>query len=261
MAIMGLTEEFAEARAWVATSMDLDQDVDVNLFECTIRILGGLLSTYHITNDELFLTKAVDLGRRLLPAFNDHSGIPFSDVNLRTHHAHGPQWNPLSSTSEVSSIQLEFKDLSFLTGDPVFAEKVTRVMNQIESQPKRDGLVLNFIDPNSGTFSGFLYSLGSRADSYYEYLLKQYLQTGKTEDMYKRMYLEAVGGILKHLVKVSLSSLFFLGLSSFLIFWCLLLLFFCPVHFVSVFLRPCILPALLDFLFQAFRAEQARFPR
>ena len=59
MYIMGLDVEFQEARAWVATQMNLDQDTDVNLFECTIRVLGGLLSTYHLTGDKLFLEKAV----------------------------------------------------------------------------------------------------------------------------------------------------------------------------------------------------------
>lgn len=33
--------------------------MDVNLFETTIRVLGGLLSTYHLTGDQLFLEKAV----------------------------------------------------------------------------------------------------------------------------------------------------------------------------------------------------------
>lgn len=39
--------------------MRIDQDVDVNLFECTIRVLGGLLSTYALTHDHLFLDRAV----------------------------------------------------------------------------------------------------------------------------------------------------------------------------------------------------------
>lgn len=39
--------------------LSFNKNVDVNLFESTIRILGGLLSTYHLTGDELFLDKAV----------------------------------------------------------------------------------------------------------------------------------------------------------------------------------------------------------
>lgn len=51
--------EFEEAKAWVATELTFNKNVDVNLFESTIRILGGLLSTYHLTGDTLFLDKAV----------------------------------------------------------------------------------------------------------------------------------------------------------------------------------------------------------
>lgn len=51
--------EFAEARKWVETELSFSKNVDVNLFESTIRILGGLLSTYHLSGDTLFLEKAV----------------------------------------------------------------------------------------------------------------------------------------------------------------------------------------------------------
>ena len=59
MWLMGLKEEFDEAREWVKDEMDVAQDTDVNLFETTIRVLGGLLSTYHLTGDTVFLDKAV----------------------------------------------------------------------------------------------------------------------------------------------------------------------------------------------------------
>ena len=59
MWLMGLTKEFNEARDWVAHSMVIAQNKDVNLFETTIRVLGGLLSAYHLTKDKMFLEKAV----------------------------------------------------------------------------------------------------------------------------------------------------------------------------------------------------------
>jgi mannosyl-oligosaccharide alpha-1,2-mannosidase len=59
MLLMNLRDEFKEARDWVATSLTFDKHVDVNLFEVTIRVLGGLLSAYHLSNDDLFLKKAV----------------------------------------------------------------------------------------------------------------------------------------------------------------------------------------------------------
>lgn len=55
-----------------------------------------------------------------MPAFNSPSGIPYSDVNLGKMSAHSPQWSPDSSTSEVTTIQLEFRDLSRCTKNPAF---------------------------------------------------------------------------------------------------------------------------------------------
>lgn len=43
----------------MSKKLRFQKDVDVNLFESTIRILGGLLSAYHLTGDALFLQKAV----------------------------------------------------------------------------------------------------------------------------------------------------------------------------------------------------------
>lgn len=51
--------EFDEARLWVKDSLTFSGNRDINLFETTIRVLGGLLSTYHLSGDELFLDKAV----------------------------------------------------------------------------------------------------------------------------------------------------------------------------------------------------------
>ena len=46
-------DEYAEARSWVAEKLNFNVNKDVNLFETTIRVLGGLLSTYHLTNDQV----------------------------------------------------------------------------------------------------------------------------------------------------------------------------------------------------------------
>uniref|UniRef100_A0A8C6URM0 alpha-1,2-Mannosidase n=1 Tax=Neogobius melanostomus TaxID=47308 RepID=A0A8C6URM0_9GOBI len=178
MWILGLVEEFAEAREWVEKELSFDKNVDVNLFETTIRILGGLLSTYHLTKDTLFLDKAKDLGSRLMPAFRTPSKIPYSDVNLGKGTAHPPRWTTDSTLAEVTSVQLEFRELSHLTQDPQYQDVVNEVMRHVHQLPgKHDGLVPMFINTNSGQFSHKgIFTLGARADSYYEYLLKQWIQ-------------------------------------------------------------------------------------
>uniref|UniRef100_A0A672KPI3 alpha-1,2-Mannosidase n=1 Tax=Sinocyclocheilus grahami TaxID=75366 RepID=A0A672KPI3_SINGR len=214
MWILGLKEEFAEARQWVAKELSFDKNVDVNLFESTIRILGGLLSTYHLTGDSLFLEKAKDIGSRLMPAFSTASKIPYSDVNIGKGTAHSPQWTSDSTVAEVTSIQLEFRDLSRLTGDPKYKLAVMEVMKRVHKlDGKQDGLVPMFINTNNGLFTHQgIYTLGARADSYYEYLLKQWIQGDKTEKELLDDYLQAVEGVKKNLLKKSTpSGLTFVG--------------------------------------------------
>uniref|UniRef100_A0AAQ4PSX2 alpha-1,2-Mannosidase n=1 Tax=Gasterosteus aculeatus aculeatus TaxID=481459 RepID=A0AAQ4PSX2_GASAC len=214
MWILGLKEEFAEARDWVEKELSFDKNVDVNLFETTIRVLGGLLSTFHLTGDRLFLEKAKDLGSRLMPAFKTPSKIPFSDVNIGKGTAHPPRWTSDSTLAEVTSIQLEFRELSRLTQDPQYQEVVNEVMKLVHKLPgKQDGLVPMFINTNTGQFTHKgVFTLGARADSYYEYLLKQWIQGGKTEDDLLEDYLQAVDGVRKHLVRqTGPSKLTFVG--------------------------------------------------
>lgn len=51
--------EFEEGREWISNELIFTKNKDVNFFEVTIRVLGGLLTNYHFTQDEMFLKKAV----------------------------------------------------------------------------------------------------------------------------------------------------------------------------------------------------------
>ncbi|XP_058807864.1 endoplasmic reticulum mannosyl-oligosaccharide 1,2-alpha-mannosidase isoform X2 [Phymastichus coffea] len=200
--IMGMHEEFQDARNWIQNNLSFTQNRDVNLFEVTIRVLGGLLSAYHLSGDKMFLDKAIDLGDRMMPAFSTRSGVPFSDVNLGTRSAHPPKWGPDSSTSEITSIQLEFRDLSRSSKQPRFENAVAQVSEHVHRLEKYDGLVPIFINANTGLFREYaVITLGARGDSYYEYLLKQWIQTGKTIDYLRDDYLFGIEGTEKHLVK------------------------------------------------------------
>ena len=213
--VMGMKEEFGEAREWVARSLDFsDKNKDVNLFETTIRVLGGLLSAYHLSGgDKVFLERSKDLGDRLLGAFKSPSGVPYSDVNLQSTRGHAPRWSPDSSTSEVTTIQLEFRDLSRATGDPQYEEAAAAVSRTVHDQPREDGLVPIFINANSGKLRRqATITLGARGDSYYEYLLKQWLQTGKTADWLRADFVESILGVQKRLAKRTVpNNLLYLG--------------------------------------------------
>lgn len=55
--LMGEKEEFKGAAEWVAKELNPSLDVHVNVFEVTIRVLGGLLAAYHLSGEEAFLEK------------------------------------------------------------------------------------------------------------------------------------------------------------------------------------------------------------
>ena len=100
---------FPDALKRVTTQISFDQDVKVQVFEMTIRALGSLLSTYQYldklpdtpkeqvkviqglgkTKVDLktyrgrLLEMALDLGERMLPAFETKTGLPYARVNLR----------------------------------------------------------------------------------------------------------------------------------------------------------------------------------
>ena len=50
--------------------------------QTTIRVLGGLLSAFHVTKDTIYLERAKDLADRMMPAFETPTGLPLSMVNL-----------------------------------------------------------------------------------------------------------------------------------------------------------------------------------
>ncbi|KEF51367.1 mannosyl-oligosaccharide alpha-1,2-mannosidase [Exophiala aquamarina CBS 119918] len=219
--MMNLTSQVATAREWISTSLSYNADHDVNTFETTIRMLGGLLSAYYLSTsfpnlapqrdddfnqpgEDLYIEKATDLADRLLGAYDSPSGIPYSSINLNTsqgliNHLDGGA----SSTAEAATLQLEMKYLSKVTGEPVYWERAELVINAIDSQQMEDGLLPIFIYPATGEFRGENIRLGSRGDSYYEYLIKQYLQTGGVETIYRDMWDEALEGVKKHLITYS----------------------------------------------------------
>lgn len=85
----------------------MTQDKLVNLFETTIRVLGGLQAAFHLTGgDRLFLYKALGLGMRLAVAFRSPSGIPWSDVNLGVRYlALGLGHIVISSVASLTDLQ------------------------------------------------------------------------------------------------------------------------------------------------------------
>ena len=193
-------------------SRGFDLDSKVQVFETVIRGVGGLLSAHlfaigelpikgyepkkalqvdrngaeeikwsrHFTYNGQLLRLALDLGKRLLPAFSTSTGIPYPRVNLR-HGVPFYKSSPLNSlkdeicqgsdfgqcpapahgTNEITetcsagagSLVLEFTVLSRLTGDPRFEQLAKRAFWSIWERRSSVGLIGAGIDAESGLWT------------------------------------------------------------------------------------------------------------
>ena len=189
--LMGLKGEADEARELIATQLSFDQDMYVQNFEITIRLLGGLLSAYQLSGDARLLDKAQDLGQRLLPVFDSPTGMPYTHVNLHTGKVRGTVSNP----AETGTLVLEFGMLSKLTGKPVYFEKAKRALVETYRRASKEGLVGSAINVETGRWEDTGAHIGGGIDSYYEYLDKCWRLFGDLEC--KAMWEHSISGVNK----------------------------------------------------------------
>lgn len=207
--IMGLEEQFQKAREWIANSLDFNKDYEASVFETTIRVVGGLLSAYDLSNDQVFLDKAKDIADRLLPAWDTPSGIPYNIINLAHGRPHNPGWTGGESIlADSGTEQLEFIALSQRTGDPKYQQKAENVIAQINKTFPDDGLLPIYISPQRGTSQYSTITFGAMGDSFYEYLLKVWIQGNKTPavKLYREMWEKSMKGLLSLIRRTTPSS-------------------------------------------------------
>ncbi|KAM8809431.1 mannosyl-oligosaccharide 1,2-alpha-mannosidase IA [Eudromia elegans] len=211
--IMGMKEEFKEAKEWVEQNLDFNVNAEISVFEVNIRFVGGLLSAYYLSGEEIFRKKAVELGEKLLPAFNTPTGIPWALLNIKSGIGRNWPWASGGSSilAEFGTLHLEFVHLSHLSGNPVFAEKVMNIRKVLNRLDKPEGLYPNYLNPSSGQWGQHHVSIGGLGDSFYEYLLKAWLMSGKTDEEGRKMYYDAVQAIETHLIRKSSGGLTYIA--------------------------------------------------
>lgn len=78
---------------------------------------------------------------------------------------------------------MEFQQLANFTGKAIYQEKINKLYTSLEKSPTWDGLLSSFMNVNNGNNEGGSYSLSGMSDSYYEYLLKMWIQSGKKDEV------------------------------------------------------------------------------
>uniref|UniRef100_A0A8C3RJA4 alpha-1,2-Mannosidase n=1 Tax=Chelydra serpentina TaxID=8475 RepID=A0A8C3RJA4_CHESE len=211
--IMEMKDEFKEAKEWVEKNLDFNVNAEISVFEVNIRFVGGLLSAYYLSGEEIFRKKAVELGEKLLPAFNTPTGIPWALLNIKSGIGRNWPWASGGSSilAEFGTLHLEFIHLSHLSGNPVFAEKVMNIRKVLNRLDKPEGLYPNYLNPSSGQWGQHHVSVGGLGDSFYEYLLKAWLMSDKTDEEGKKMYYDAVQSMETHLIRKSSGGLTYIA--------------------------------------------------
>uniref|UniRef100_A0A673ZQC1 alpha-1,2-Mannosidase n=1 Tax=Salmo trutta TaxID=8032 RepID=A0A673ZQC1_SALTR len=211
--IMEMFEDFDMATEWVEKNLDFNVNAEVSVFEVNIRFVGGLLSAYYLSGKEVFRRKAIELGEKLLPAFKTPTGIPWALLNLKSGIGRNWPWASGGSSilAEYGTLHLEFMQLSKLSGNPAFAEKVMNIRKVLNRLDKPQGLYPNYLNPNSGQWGQHHVSVGGLGDSFYEYLLKAWLMSDKTDEEGKKLYYEALQAIETSLIRKSSSGLMYIA--------------------------------------------------
>lgn len=170
-----------------------DQDTVVQVFEATIRWLGGLLSAHLLLTDVLWpggekyekareisvnydgflLVLAYDLGLRLIPAYRTTTQLPFPRINLARGLEAVPRgMNRETCTSGATTPVLEFSLLLKLTGDPQFETLSSQTFWKLWLSRLEIGLMPMSIDPAGNEWLDSTTGIGALVDSFYEYAVK-----------------------------------------------------------------------------------------
>ena len=200
---MGDKEAFKKAVRLVIDKVHFNLDSRVQVFEVTIRVLGGLLSAHQLAVDNTLgfkiewykgelLALAKDLGDRLMPAFESPTHIPFPRVNLMTGVLSYEV--PEACSAGAGTLILEFGVLSRLTGNPKYEKAAKLSLETLWKHRSSLNLVGNTIDILKATWKDSNAGIGAGIDSIYEYMLKAYVLFG--EDHYLEMFDLSYSGIM-----------------------------------------------------------------
>ncbi|KAI0852564.1 glycoside hydrolase family 47 protein [Daldinia vernicosa] len=186
---------------------------DINIFETTIRYLGGFLAAYELSEKQYpgLLKKATEVADLVMSCFDTPNHMPITRFPWKEYARGKAQKAPGHALlAEVGSLSLELTKLSQLTGDMQYYDVVQRIADGLEKGQKTTrlpGMWPIIVDPSKTPLksSGDSFTLGGMADSTFEYLGKQYLLLGGALDQPRRMYEGFIDVAKKHLLRRALN--------------------------------------------------------
>jgi mannosyl-oligosaccharide alpha-1,2-mannosidase len=166
--LMELDQELAQGVQWVRDHLDFRAvGTQVQIFETNIRMVGGLLSGYLATGDNVLLRLARDIADVLLPAFQKSpTGMPYRYVVPRT----GALSGTVNVLAEIGTIIAEFGTLSRLVGDQRYLAAAKKALKAVYDRRSRLDLVGTEINIETGVWTNPSARVDPPVDSFFEYL-------------------------------------------------------------------------------------------
>lgn len=187
IAILNDKEKFQQVAELIQETFPRKFDLDstVQVFETTIRVVGGLISSHLYATDPrkkvylgphyngYLLELARDMADRLLPAYLTTTGLPLARINLK-HGFAGLTADMVAenNVAAMASPMFEFTMLSHLTNDDKYAEVTRYAMNKTWSLKSELDLLPMSFNPETGQCYSHFTGIGASIDSFYEYVLK-----------------------------------------------------------------------------------------
>ncbi|KJZ78633.1 hypothetical protein HIM_02024 [Hirsutella minnesotensis 3608] len=195
--IMDLKDDFHDAVKHVA-AIDWSKTRDgkpIDLFEVTIRYLGGLIAAYDLSREPVLRRKAAELGDTLYAAFDTPNRLPINMLDLKKAKEGQLDADMSIVSAAGGSLCLEFTRLSQVTGDPKYydaTERIKHFLRRTQTNTKLPGLWPRLVNFRDETIDGEVFTLGAGADSLYEYLPKMHALLGGLDAEYADMTTKAL---------------------------------------------------------------------
>lgn len=206
----GLDGRYQRARDWVERDLRFENVGRVIVFETVIRVLGSLVSMFHLSGDEMYAKRAEELGARLAVAFGTEHNFPWPRCYLNETgrcetHYHD---SDVLYLAEVGTVQLEYRALALHSHAEVIrhmraiTEGIVRSLQDSNCLPPRlqgrhRALLPYAISMSKGAFNTNKVTVGAPADSYFEYIIKLWVQGGRKERAYWELFANVADSIVE----------------------------------------------------------------
>ena len=119
-------------------------------------------------------------------------GIARSSLNMKSGEGGGGWSGGAAILSELGTLQLEFRYLAHHIGDPAMEAAAMKGIQLLARRGSGNGLYPIKIGISDGGFADSMITFGALGDSFYEYLLKTWLQGDRKEGWLRDMYDKAI---------------------------------------------------------------------